>query len=1089
MQAKDIKATAKLSVPSVDVFDAVVEVALGQTEDSSKKAKDVNEVREQQQHAAAGSEHADPATVTAATAVTGAKEQVAGASEDQVVAGAGAGVKARAPRALELLAPAKDLAVGQAAIVAGADAVYIGGPSFGARAAAGNSMEDLAVLCAFAHRFGARVYLTVNTLLYDAELAEVERLVGQARDVGVDALIIQDAALLGMDSLEQMEIHASTQMNIDSLAKVDFCRAWHFSQIVIPREFSLEQIREFCQSRPDTRFEVFVAGAMCVSVSGICHISEMMTGRSANRGACAQICRLPMTLYQRQSSRRDCGAAGGVASGACGAAQGAARGGAGAANAAAVTVKEIAHGHLLSMKDNLRLAQLEDLVLAGAVSFKIEGRLKDRDYVVNQVSAFRERLDQIIDKYPERYKRASLGVCHHGFKPDLCKTFNRGFTSAYLQGDNSALVDARTPKNLGEELGVVQGIKVLNSHSRTQGLESRQGPKQNQNRSKSQNQRQGPWQQQGRNYGRNHCRKQGRDLVSAKAPSAVADTAMGTGANAFASMALGESSCCIALQVKTACTLSNGDSFTFFTPQAELTGFRVNRISALDDSKGSTSTAANVAKGTQGAKGAKGVKGTRTGAGAAHVMAKHGQKPVLCSGKETESSKAAHGVTVPAGATVYLYVPKAVEGLMVGATLYRNVDTLFIKELNMPQAITRQMPLKALIAVSSTAFSISFIDAYGRSGSQSLALPFVAADPASANTSAGNGSNGSGQEALQTPAAYNRTITVAIATAATMGTAEQGTDGAERSGELAPLKPEVMVAKLTKLGSPYVSLSAEDISLEGDLALAKLPLSAFNQLRRQAFAAYEQAISLTRTQALALGAPYLDSPDGTSVTLYQKPVNDDRTKLSYPETVLDKRLLLNHCTQAFYQHGGVLPVREPKAQKSTAAQTNVANTGVSSVSGVAIAGENAESTVSTLPIVSTEPTATFTASSANTATNDIAFASVTDSANDTAPAMATAPVRAVTKDEQAAASAKAKAKKAVVVTSPLAPPAALVSKAVMTCRHCLIKEHAVCHKDGGKTSGYFLRIGKYDFDIVTDCRKCLMHLVPHQEHREQDEQD
>lgn len=1079
MQAKDIKATAKLSVPSVDVFDAVVEVALGQTEDSSKKAKDVNEVREQQQHAAAGSEHADPATVTAATAVTGAKEQVAGASEDQVVAGAGAGVKARAPRALELLAPAKDLAVGQAAIVAGADAVYIGGPSFGARAAAGNSMEDLAVLCAFAHRFGARVYLTVNTLLYDAELAEVERLVGQARDVGVDALIIQDAALLGMDSLEQMEIHASTQMNIDSLAKVDFCRAWHFSQIVIPREFSLEQIREFCQSRPDTRFEVFVAGAMCVSVSGICHISEMMTGRSANRGACAQICRLPMTLYQRQSSRRDCGAAGGVASGAGGAAQGAARGGAGAVDAAAVTVKEIAHGHLLSMKDNLRLAQLEDLVLAGAVSFKIEGRLKDRDYVVNQVSAFRERLDQIIDKYPERYKRASLGVCHHGFKPDLCKTFNRGFTSAYLQGDNSALVDARTPKNLGEELGVVQGIKVLNSHSRTQGLESRQGPKQNQNRSKSQNQRQGPWQQQGRNHGR----KQGRDLVSAKAPSAVADTAMGTGANVFASMALGESSCCIALQVKTACTLSNGDSFTFFTPQAELSGFRVNRISESDDSKGNVPTAANVAKSTQGAKGAKGVKSTRTGAGAAHVMSKQGQKSVLSSGKETESSKAAHGVTVPAGATVYLYVPKAVEGLRVGATLYRNVDTLFIKELNMPQAITRQMPLKALIAVSSTAFSISFIDAYGRSGSQSLALPFAAAESACASTSAGNGS---GQEETQAQADHNRITTVATATAATMGTAEQGTDGAERSGELAPLKPEVMVAKLTKLGSPYVSLSAEDISLEGDLALAKLPLSAFNQLRRQAFAAYEQAISLTRTQALALGAPYLDSPDGTSVTLYQKPVNDDRTKLSYPETVLDKRLLLNHCTQAFYQHGGVLPVREPKAQKSTAAQTNVANTGVSSVSGVAIAGENAESTVSTLPIVSTEPTATFTASSANTATNDIAFASVTDSANDTAPAMATAPVRAVTKDEQAAASAKAKAKKAVVVTSPLAPPAALVSKAVMTCRHCLIKEHAVCHKDGGKTSGYFLRIGKYDFDIVTDCRKCLMHLVPHQEHHEQD---
>ena len=278
----------------------------------------------------------------------------------------------KTPRRLELLAPAKNIDVGQAAILAGADAVYIGGPSFGARAAAGNTMDEIASLCAFAHRFGARVYLTVNTLLYDEELDAVERMLAQAQDAGVDALIVQDPALLSMPSLQNMEIHASTQMNIDTLEKVDFCRSLHYSQIVLPREFSLEQIREFCQQRPDTRFEVFVSGAMCVSVSGICYISELMTGRSANRGACAQICRLPMTMYQRHRDSAD--------------------------------LQEIAHGHLLSMKDNLRLAQLEDLVAAGASSFKIEGRLKDHDYVVNQVSAFRERLDRIIAKHPEILK-------------------------------------------------------------------------------------------------------------------------------------------------------------------------------------------------------------------------------------------------------------------------------------------------------------------------------------------------------------------------------------------------------------------------------------------------------------------------------------------------------------------------------------------------------------------------------------------------------------------------------------------------------------------------------------------------------------
>lgn len=767
-----------------------------------------------------------------------------------------------APRALELLAPARDLAVGQAAILAGADAVYIGGPSFGARAAAGNSIEDLTTLCSFAHRFGARVYLTLNTLLCDEELSAAERLIQQAQDAGVDALIIQDLSLLRMPALAHMEIHASTQMNIDSLAKVDFCRACHFSQIVIPREFSLAQIREFCQSRPDTRFEVFVAGAMCVSVSGICHISELMTGRSANRGACAQICRLPMTLFQRQrprSSRGDVAAS---------------------AKTPAVPLvkdKEIAHGHLLSMKDNLRLEQLEDLVLAGAVSFKIEGRLKDRDYVVNQVSAFRERLDQIIARYSTKFKRASLGLCHHGFTPDLSKTFNRGFTSAYLQGDNSALVDIRTPKNLGEELGIVQSLKVLPTYGRKADKGEHTTPSSRHGKGKSR--------------------------VSGRVPASQTvrrDSNAEAGDSALALGALGEASCCIALQLKVPCTLNNGDSFTFFTPQAELTGFRVNRISASD-------------------------------------QAMH-----------SEHSEAAHGVTVAAGSIVYLYVPKAVAGLKVGTTLYRNVDTLFIKEINMPQALTRQVSLRAVIDVSPTQLSISFADAYGRSGTKSLPLPW--GEQGRAGASGSSGASG----------------------------AEEG-----GSGDLAPLKPEVMVAKLTKLGSSYVVLSPEDITLHGDLALVKLPLSAFNQLRRQAFAAYEQAIALTRTQALALGVPYLDATAGISAPLYQPLTADELSKLTYPESVIDPRLLTNHSGRAFFQHQG-----------EGAVTTVVGKT----------------------------------------------------------------------------------------ITSPLSPPDALVSKAVMTCRHCLIKEHAVCHKEGGKTSGYFLRIGKFDFDIVTDCRKCLMYLVPHQEH-------
>lgn len=770
----------------------------------------------------------------------------------------------KTPRRLELLAPAKNIDVGQAAILAGADAVYIGGPSFGARAAAGNTMEEIASLCAFAHRFGARVYLTVNTLLYDEELDAVERMLAQAQDAGVDALIVQDPALLSMPSLQNMEIHASTQMNIDTLEKVDFCRSLHYSQIVLPREFSLEQIREFCQQRPDTRFEVFVSGAMCVSVSGICYISELMTGRSANRGACAQICRLPMTMYQRHRDSTE--------------------------------LQEIAHGHLLSMKDNLRLAQLEDLVAAGASSFKIEGRLKDHDYVVNQVSAFRERLDRIIAQHPELYVRASLGSCVHGFTPDLYKTFNRGFTHAYLQDDNTALVDPRTPKNLGEELGVVRNISA-----------------------------EGGSLGKGEKKAKAFARGRGQGKASAASFSGAGAGGAGAGIR-------------IELQLAVGCTLSNGDSFTFFDEQGELTGFRVNRISVKEVAKGARPQRARAQE----------VRGA--------------QSPARAKGANDSSAGVSDSsVKVAKGSTVYLHVPKSVAGLHAGVTLYRNVDTLFIKSINMPQALTRQVPLQACITIAPERMTITFKDDYGRSGQASLDLP-VMFEPKS-DTPTGQSSEQ--QDAQSSPAVPS-----------------------------SALKPEVMVAKLQKLGSPFVSLPAENVELKGDLQAALLPLSSFNQLRRQAFADYEQTVAYTRKQALTSGVSYLDTAMPYANELLYTPLSaSEWQQVKFPERSIDPRLICNQRSREFY---------------------------------LRFLGRGVQSTTTTNANDNTAETVTLASA-----------------------------------DEQT-----------------LPPPPALISKAVMTCRNCLIKNHATCHKDGGRTSGYFVRIGKYDFDIVTDCRKCLMYLVP-----------
>ncbi len=323
---------------------------------------------------------------------------------------------------LELLAPARDLRVAMVALDAGADAVFIGGPALGARAAAGNSMEDIASLCASAHRCGARVHLTLNTLLQDRELDTAQQLIYQAADCGVDALIVQDMAVFTLDIPPNLELHASTQCNIDSIDKLKFFAELGCAQAVLPRELSLEEIKAFHEACPQIRLEVFVAGALCVGQSGICYISELMTGRSANRGACAQICRLPMELISPEG-------------------------------------KVIKSGHLLSLKDNLALHQLPELIACGVTSFKIEGRLKDELYVKNQCVAFSQQLDAFIHDHPT-YARSSIGQRIAGFIPDVSKTFNRGFTAAYLAGSNDRLYADKSPKFIGESCAQVIASKV-----------------------------------------------------------------------------------------------------------------------------------------------------------------------------------------------------------------------------------------------------------------------------------------------------------------------------------------------------------------------------------------------------------------------------------------------------------------------------------------------------------------------------------------------------------------------------------------------------------------------------------------------------
>lgn len=321
-------------------------------------------------------------------------------------------------RKIELLAPAKNLECGIEAVNHGADAVYIGAPKFGARAAAVNSLEDIAVLVEHAHLYNARIYVTVNTILKEEELKETERMIWELYRIGVDALIVQDMGITRLN-LPPIPLHGSTQMDNRTPEKVRFLADAGFRQVVLARELSLQEIRGIHEACPDVPLEVFVHGALCVSYSGQCYVSQACFGRSANRGECAQFCRLPFSLADADG-------------------------------------KTIVHDkHLLSLKDLNQSEVLEELLDAGATSLKIEGRLKDVTYVKNVTAAYRRKLDAIFARRKE-YARASSGTCRFDFRPQLDKSFSRGFTHYFLQGRGGEITSFDTPKSLGEEMGTLK---------------------------------------------------------------------------------------------------------------------------------------------------------------------------------------------------------------------------------------------------------------------------------------------------------------------------------------------------------------------------------------------------------------------------------------------------------------------------------------------------------------------------------------------------------------------------------------------------------------------------------------------------------
>ncbi|NML14515.1 peptidase U32 family protein [Azohydromonas caseinilytica] len=328
-------------------------------------------------------------------------------------------------RQLELLSPARDADIGIEAVNHGADAVYIGGPGFGARASAGNAVADIERLTKHAHRFGAKIFVTLNTILRDDELDDARRMAWDVYHAGADALIVQDMGLLELD-LPPLQLHASTQCDIRSVEKAKFLAESGFAQIVLARELTLPQIRAVADALPrETVLEFFVHGALCVAYSGQCYVSHAFTGRSANRGDCSQACRLPYTVTDTQG-------------------------------------RIVAHDkHVLSMKDNNQSANLAALVDAGVRSFKIEGRYKDMGYVKNITAHYRRLLDEVLEQRPA-LSRASSGRTTFFFEPDPDRNFNRGTTDYFVNGRQDDIGAFDTPKHAGLPLGHVS--KVAKDH-------------------------------------------------------------------------------------------------------------------------------------------------------------------------------------------------------------------------------------------------------------------------------------------------------------------------------------------------------------------------------------------------------------------------------------------------------------------------------------------------------------------------------------------------------------------------------------------------------------------------------------------------
>lgn len=336
-------------------------------------------------------------------------------------------------RKIELLAPAKNLECGIAAIDHGADAVYIGAAQFGARQTAGNSTDDIAELTRYAHQFGAAVYVTVNTIVYEKELAALEHLLKQLVEMGVDAILVQDMAVLEIYKKLKVEyvargyrmpaLHASTQTDNRSADKVKWLKENGFERVVLARELSLEEITDIHKAHPDVELEAFVHGALCVSYSGACYASQYFFNRSANRGECAQFCRMAFDLKDSDGETL------------------------------------IEDSYLLSLKDMCQLDRLGDLLEAGVCSLKIEGRLKDANYVKNVVATYSEALNAYIAKHSDKFRRSSFGKCSYTFTPALEKTFNRGFTHYFFNGRQKDISSFNTPKAMGEYVGYVKEIR------------------------------------------------------------------------------------------------------------------------------------------------------------------------------------------------------------------------------------------------------------------------------------------------------------------------------------------------------------------------------------------------------------------------------------------------------------------------------------------------------------------------------------------------------------------------------------------------------------------------------------------------------